>query len=128
MKLRKKLIEKSLVVDSGIRGWISTPEISQIKTVPQQFLRKSFVTGEMEDIDEFEEMDDLEKWEMAYWVEKNQTDRVSKYGIITGFLVATFFGWIAILISDYLNYGPISGYLVVLGIVGTLMYIRVIKR
>lgn len=55
--------------------------------VPTRFIGKSFDQAWHDDIDDFKNLNDNEKWEMAYWVERQALKGGFRNGLSIGLLL-----------------------------------------
>ncbi len=58
--------------------------------IPTQFVGKSFDQAWHDDIDQFKKLGDDEKWEMAYWIERQALKGGFKNGLFIGILLGCF--------------------------------------
>ena len=81
-----KAIIKQLISDKDkLRGWGTS--LDDEKSVPSAYIGKSFYQANHEDIGKFMSLPDIEKWKMAYWIERQSEKNTVRKGVIIGFIL-----------------------------------------
>lgn len=72
------------LLSNKFRGWGTVLDVED--KMPSYYSGKSFYEAWHDDIEEFFSMPDIEKWKMAYWVERQTEKRATRLGFVIGFI------------------------------------------
>jgi len=68
-----------------LRNWGTI--FDDMDSIPTEYIGKSFYEAWHDDIEKFLNKPDLEKWKMAYWIERQSEKRAGKTGFIMGLVL-----------------------------------------
>ena len=78
------------LVSNEILDWGT--KLDFVKNVPTEYAGKTFYEMNHDDIKSFFDMNNVEKFKMAYWIERYQSKHAGRIGFVLGIVVGTVVG------------------------------------
>lgn len=81
---------KELISDkNNLRNWGTV--LDDEERTPSAYVGKSFYQADHDDIKKFMSLPDIEKWKMAYWIERQSEKSTGRKSLVMGFIIGCLF-------------------------------------